>query len=96
MQGWPRDGEAWGMVDWCPSHLHAALMARGCLRGTCCRCGSEPQLSMVEGLFLSLSALARDDLLIRSVISDNWKEFKNVMNPSWEPLRWDGRWQRQK
>ena len=55
-----------------------------------------PQLRVAEGLLLSLSALAWDDLLSCSVISDNWKEFKNLMNPSWEPLRWDGRWQRQK
>lgn len=44
----------------------------------------------------SLSAPAWDDLRICSVIRDNWKEFKNWMNPSWEPWRWDGRWQRQK
>lgn len=44
----------------------------------------------------SLSAPAWDDLRTCSVIRDNWKEFKNRMNPSWEPWRWDGRWQRQK
>ena len=43
-----------------------------------------------------LSAPAWDDLRTCSVIRDNWKEFKNRMNPSWEPWRWDGRWQRQK
>lgn len=48
------------------------------------------------GPFPSLSAPVGDDLLICSVISGNWKEFRNVMSPSWEPSRKDGRWQRQK
>lgn len=80
-----------------PSGLHGARMAG--------RAAASAHLLQVwpgapalrgPGLFLCLSAPARDDLLICSVISDNWKEFRNVMSPSWEPWRKDGRWLRQK
>ena len=55
-----------------------------------------PELSKAEDQSPSLSVQAWHDLQICSVISDNWKEVKNLFSLSWERMRWAGRWQKQK
>lgn len=52
-----------------------------------------PELSKAEDQSPSLSAGAWHDLQICSVISDNWKEVKNLTSLPWERIGWAGRWQ---
>lgn len=82
MQGQPREREVRGMGTWASLLSAWALMAWVAASEAPTAGAAGNQLRMAEGPCLSLSALAWDDLLICSAISDNWKEFKNVMNPS--------------